>query len=216
MLTPFNVMLGIWPPGENWPLTLSGLRTPLKSFWSRSLMPRPSWSRSLSAELSPCGVHAPLSTHSPPSSPHVPTPAPGFLPNGLYPDLLHALQPVPLHLLQGCPAEALAQLWPELIACEALSRFSSEAINDWASLICCMSLSSSAASWARESEALGSSPCCISLAAFFKRSSTLPYSPALGIALATSSMIFCCCSELRFADFNCSASFFNVAAAASA
>src|SRR2546421_4589993 len=91
MLTPFKVMLGIGPPGENWPFTLSGLSALLRSVL-RSVWPRESMSGRLIPELSQCWLHSPF--HSPSGLPQVPTPLPpGLPPLGLNPGLLHLLQP---------------------------------------------------------------------------------------------------------------------------
>src|SRR5437899_2134545 len=102
MLTPFNVMLGIWPPGENCPFTFVGLSASLSSPSPRSVWPRASMSGRTMPELSQRSFHWPSYIQPLFSSAHVPTPPPGLLlPLGLNPPgLLHARQPwqVPTHI----------------------------------------------------------------------------------------------------------------------
>src|SRR5215472_8825821 len=104
MLTPLSVMLGIWPPGENWPFTLVGFRASLSSPGPRSEWPRGSMSGRTTPELSQRTFHSPF--HSALSLAQVPTPFPG-LPPGLvlYPDLL------PLHWPQHWPDETHMEAW---------------------------------------------------------------------------------------------------------
>src|SRR5882672_8028988 len=149
MLTPFKVMLGIWPPGENCPLTFVGLRASLNSPSPRSVWPRASVSGRTTPELSQRSENWPSQAAL--ASDHVPTPLPGLLPFGLKPGLLHLLQP-----------------WHVLTHVEALLRASNSAMIAWPSPICCISFSSSLAAAASDCEAPGLSPACICLAALLR------------------------------------------------
>src|SRR5439155_20723233 len=98
MLTPFNVMLGIRPPGENWPLTLVGFSASVSSPSPRSVWPRESVSGRTTPELSQRSANSPFQAPLS-SSAQVPTPLPG-LPPGLNPGWLHGRQhwPEPTHI----------------------------------------------------------------------------------------------------------------------
>src|SRR5438105_13187802 len=131
MLTPFNVMLGIWPPGENWPLTLVGLSASLNSPGPRSVWPRGSMSGRTMPELSHRSLNSPF--HSAVLSDQVPTPLPGLPLESPTPGLLHAFQPwqLPTHI-------------------DAWFMFSKVASNSFASPICCLSFPNSVAAAAND------------------------------------------------------------------
>src|SRR6185295_15536918 len=107
MLTPFNVMLGIGPPGDIWPRTFVGVRFGLKSS-GRSVWPRGSISGRVTPELS-MGPVCSQNVHPSCSSAQVPTPDPGF-PPWLHPRPLQSAQPAPLHALHCPPLHSLHSL----------------------------------------------------------------------------------------------------------
>src|SRR5258708_4097074 len=151
MLTPFKVMLGIWPPGENWPLTFVGFKASFSSPFPRSVWPRDAMSGRTTPELSQRSFHWPSYIQPFFSSAQVPTPLPGLPPLPALGGPLHAFQP-----------------WQEPTHIEALLRFSSASANCAPSPICCISLSSSLAASARDCEAAALSPSCICLEALFR------------------------------------------------
>src|SRR5271165_4675587 len=105
MLTPFNVMLGIWPPGENWPFTLVGLSASFSSPSPRSLTPRGSLSGRTSPELSHRSDWAGLYPQLLFSSAQVPTPLPGRPPSPAFGG------PLPLDCAQPWPVPTDCEAW---------------------------------------------------------------------------------------------------------